>query len=67
VFVAEGRKFDFLRHQVKVYHSLLAASFMKTITERSVFRSAVASIATHVRPSFRFASQEGDEYSRATF
>ena len=60
LFVAEGRKIDLLRHQVTSQSlSPLAASYMKTITERSMFRS-VASIVTLVRPSFRFASQKDD-------
>jgi hypothetical protein len=55
-----------LRHQVQVYVSPLAASFMKTTTERSMFRS-VASLVALVRPSFSFASQEDGGYSKAKF
>jgi hypothetical protein len=62
VFVAEGRKFDLLPHEVQASLSPLAASFIKTITERSMFRSVFFFVAI-VRPSFRFASQEDDEYS----
>jgi hypothetical protein len=61
VFVAEGRKYDLLP-----YESPLAAGFMKTITERSMFRSVGGFVAV-ARPSFRFASQEDDEYSRVKF
>jgi hypothetical protein len=58
VFAAEGRfLLLLLRHQVQPSLSPLAASFMKTITERSISRS-VASLVALVRLSFCFASQE---------
>jgi hypothetical protein len=65
LLLAEGRKFDLLRHRVKVYRRSQQV-FMKTITERSMFRSVFFFVAV-VRPSFRSASQEDDEYSLAKF
>jgi hypothetical protein len=66
VFASGATKIDSLRHQVQVYCRSLAANFMKTATERPMFRS-VASFVAPVRPSFSFAFQEDGEYSRANF
>jgi hypothetical protein len=60
VFAGGATKIDSLRHQVQVYRRSLAANFMKTITERSMFRS-VASFVALVRPSFSFAFPEDDK------